>query len=374
MHSPYGEIDAILYPALPNTLGITKVFSSGYSMRVKAFLSEMNCKTSNAINNLNLADITIISSINEITNYDAVVLLQPPQTRLLKYDVGLIKRLVEYALQNGKLVVCNLTLESTILKRFREMNRLYEGVFEYVVPQYIPVEPQHGIPLKLTAKTILVGSVIPDVESLSLSFEIINRLSRNHRIAAFTTSENGNLLGMVSLYPYFNTPLLLNEERIEMVKAVIQAQSEQSNPDIILIHINEAMMEYTEVITQGYGIVPYFISRILRPDIFACGFPLNLCNESVIKSISDDISGRFGFAVDYAFTTNVLIDSTSAQNLEHVSIVHCDSDLTSRIVGSSFHNSPIPLSVCIDSHGVDCLSSMLENELEELGQIDKLFY
>lgn len=374
MHSPFGEIDAILYPALPNTLGITTVYASGYSMRVKAFLTEAKYRTSNEIDNLYHGEINITSNISDITNYDAVVLMQPPQTRLLKYDVDLIQKLIEYALQNGKLVVCNLSLESTILKEFREMNRLYEGLFEYVVPQYIPVKPQHSIPLKSTAKTILVGSVIPDVESLSLSFEIINRLSRNHKIAAFTTSENGNLLGMVSLYPYFDTPLLHNEERIEMVKAVIQAQSEQSNPDIILIHINEAMMEYTEVITQGYGIVPYFISRILRPDIFVCGFPLNLCNESVIESISDDIGGRFGFAVDYAFTTNVLVDSTSAPNSEHVSIVHCDSDLTSRIIGSTFHNSSIPLSICIDSHGFDCISNMLENELEELGQIDKLFY
>ena len=369
MQSLTSEINAILYPALPNTLGITTVNISGYIIKVKAFLSERKYKTCEAIDSLSHEGITILHDLKDIVDYDAFVLMQPPRTSLLKYDVDFVEKAISYALANGKLVICNILLDSGVLKRINQLQKQHNGNFEYSVPEFVPSELSKGTPFKPAAKIIVVGSVIPEVESLPLCYRITQKLAEKYRVLSFTTSDNGNLLGMVPLRPYLDTHSLGETERIDALKGIIQKHVQESNPEVILIHIAEAMMEYTEVITQGYGIVPYYLSRIIRPDVFACGFPLNLCNEAVVASISDELNGRYGFAVDIPFATNVIVDSTSAPNPEHVSIVHCDSKLATEFIDPQSPDSAFSVSICIDQRSIDHVCDMLEKEMEETEQI-----
>lgn len=363
------EINAILYPALPNTLGITTVNISGNIIKVKAFLSERKYKTCDAIDSLSHDGITILHDLEDIVNYDAFVLMQPPRTSLPKYDVSFIEKAISYALVNGKIVICNSQLDNDVLKRINQLEKQHNGNFVYSVPQFVPSELPKGTFFKPTARIIVVGSVIPEVESLPLCYGITQRLAEKYRVLSFTTSDNGNLLGMVPLRPYLDTHSLGEIERIDALKGIIQKHVQESNPEVILIHIAEAMMEYTEVITQGYGIVPYYLSRIIRPDVFACGFPLNLCNEAVVASISDELNGRYGFAVDIPFATNVIVDSTSAPNPEHVSIVHCDSKLATEFIDPQSPDSAFSVSICIDQRSIDHVCDMLEKEMEETEQI-----
>lgn len=367
------EINAILYPAIPDTSRITTVYAAGYAISIGAFLSDIKYKTISAIDNLYYSERAVTTSIEDICYFDAVVLMQPPKISQLQNEFKMIERIIEYALDNKKLVFCNIPLDNSSLKRFLKMSEQLDTRFYYTVPQYESIKLSKGIPYKPTAKIIVVGSVISEVETLTVSFEIIQRLSKKKRVLSFTTSDNGNLLGMVSLRPYLDTNAFKGSDQIDIVKSVLQENSIHTHPDIIFIHIAEAMMEYTELITQGYGMVPYFISRIVHPDAFICGFPLNLTTEAVIDSISEDLNGRFGFPVDIAFTTNAIIDATSAPNPEHVSIVRCDNKLASRFVDPKSLDRKIPLSLCVDSNGIDCVCHLLENTMEGLEQVESLY-
>ena len=68
------------------------------------------------------------------------------------------------------------------------------------------------------------------------------------------------------------------------------------------------MMEYNDKLTNGFGILPFIVTKALTPDYFVCGMPCGYGNSAYIDSFSEGIAGRFGFGIDYIHLSNVEID------------------------------------------------------------------
>lgn len=237
------------------------------------------------------------------------------------------KQLIVLALSLHKRVVCSKIFTPEECESFKKIAAESHSCFVYL-PNKMPVLPVRSAgPLKrLHSFNILFGSIVSDPTIMDTCFGCVEQLSKTHHIAALSTNENPTLCGMQSLYPILHSSLT----EIEKVYAINQYLTDierENHPEIIILHLSEPILPFDEMVPGGFGMVPFIISKSVPTDLFICGIPFALYSPEFAKKLSDGLLGQNGYPVDGISLSNLLIDSTTITNEEHVSVVFVQNEL-----------------------------------------------
>jgi hypothetical protein len=132
------------------------------------------------------------------------------------------------------------------------------------------------------------------------------------------------------------------------------------------------MIEYNENITNGFGILPYILSKALTPDCFICGIPYRYGYRSYIDILSEGMSGRFGYGIDIAHLSNVEFDAPTMFNFQSESIVHTTFENVSRQIVDNCVESNIPVINLLIENEVESLAEILANNIREHSDVTSI--
>lgn len=179
-----------------------------------------------------------------------------------------------------------------------------------------------GSPKQIKTFLILVVGVIPEVNAFEIALNLYGGLKKRLRVIAFSSSKNAGLCGMFGLHDFLYDHLIPSEQKVFMLADELTQKCSKNNADIVLLHLDEALMPISETQTNGFGIIPYIVSQLINPDYCICCLPYGYSDPLFLKELEQGIHGRFGFTPDHWHLSNSMIDFTAIASPQDVGAIH----------------------------------------------------
>ena len=181
---------------------------------------------------------------------------------------------------------------------------------------------RQGVLAPIKKYMVFVGGVIGEANSFEVFLNLYGELRRNLRVAAFSTSENAEICDVVSLFNLVQERSLFEAEKVFAINNAISNAIKETDADLVLIHVEEAMMSFSNSLTNGFGIVPYMFSQIVSPDFSICCLPCDCTDPEFITEFAQGLEGRFSFSPDVWHISNALLDHSVASEVQDANAIY----------------------------------------------------
>jgi peptide maturation system protein (TIGR04066 family) len=268
---------------------------------------------------------------------------------------------IEKAIELRKAIICDLTLCGNEKDRLTDLAHKHDTTFTYL-PQDIQIPD--GKPASLFVPSplvIFIGGLIRETNCFEAFLSMTKKLRSkfNLKVLSFTTQSNCNFCNVINISPLLYSRGHTEIEKIYSLNEIIRLNCNKVNPDVIIIHIAEPLIEYNSSIPNGFGIYPYIISRALVPDYFICGIPYLFGYPEYIDALSEGIRGRFGFAVDFVHLGNAELDTSYVSSAQKISVIYNTYDIVEKQRKTYCENAEIPVCNLLSGDSLDNLVSEL---------------
>ena len=204
------------------------------------------------------------------------------------------------------------------LSRIISINEYAENLFNMSVSNLSKV----ASPKRIKVFLILVVGAISESSTFETALNLYGELNKHVHAVAFSSSKNAGICGMFSLYSLLHECQISSEHKALILANEIDKKSKENQADIILLHLDEAILPLDETKTNGFGIVPYIVSQVVVPDYCICCLPYCYSNPLFIEDFGHELEGRFGFCPDHWQISNSIIDYSSLLSPRGVGMIH----------------------------------------------------
>lgn len=203
--------------------------------------------------------------------------------------------------------------------------------------------------------TVFVGGVIGAANSFEVFLKLYGELSKHLEVAALSSSPNASICDVCSMFDILHDRTLDDTERAYRLNDSMQDALKKNNANLLLIHIEEAMMPYNDMMTNGFGIVPFVVSQLVVPDYSICCLPFDCVDPEFIKEFAQGLEGKFNIFPDIWHISNMLLDHTEVTDIQTANVIYTPIDNVEftikqnedNSIGTLFNNDF--LSMCVKS-------------------------
>lgn len=237
------------------------------------------------------------------------------------------KQLIITALSLRKDVVCSKRINKTDYAQFSKLATDNACHFIYL-PSDCDISSLRntGALERLHSFYVLFGGIINDSIPMDACFRCAEALSRFHSLSIFSTEENPIIGGVHSLYPIIHSTIS-ESEKVYSINHYFANVESQDHSEITFLHLSEPMLSFDDFEPNGFGIIPFLISKSIPTNLFFCGLPYNYYSTEFAENLSDGVLRQNGYPIDGLILSNVLIDSTSTSEGSHTSVVYVNKQL-----------------------------------------------
>ncbi len=179
---------------------------------------------------------------------------------------------------------------------------------------------------------VFVGGVIGEANSLEVFLNLYGELSKYLNVAAISTSENARFCNVCSIHEILYDRSLLENEKVFAVSDAISNSIANTNADLVLVHSEEAMMSFSDSLTNGFGIIPFIISQVVLPDYSICCLPCDCFSFEFINDFAEGLNGRFCFVPDVWHISNALLDHTITTSSQDAHAIYASLDTVNSLL------------------------------------------
>lgn len=191
---------------------------------------------------------------------------------------------------------------------------------------------RQGVLNPIKKYVVFIGGVIGEANSFEVFLNLYGELRRNLRVAAFSTSENAEICDVVSLFSLVQERSLFEAEKVFAINDAISNAIKETDADLVVIHVEEAMMSFNNSLTNGFGIVPYMITQIISPDFSICCLPCDCADPEFITEFAQGLEGRFSFSPDVWHISNALLDHSVASEVQDANAIYVPIESNDRVI------------------------------------------
>lgn len=191
---------------------------------------------------------------------------------------------------------------------------------------------RQGVLTPIKKYVVFIGGVIGEANSFEVFLNLYGELRRNLRVVAFSTSENAEICDVVSLFNLVQERSLFEAEKVFAINNAISNAIKETDPDLVLVHVEEAMMSFNNSLTNGFGIVPYMVSQIISPDFSICCLPCDCADPEFITEFAQGLEGRFSFSPDVWHISNALLDHSVASEVQDANAIYVPIESNDRVI------------------------------------------
>lgn len=217
---------------------------------------------------------------------------------------------------------------------------------------------------------VFIGGIQNEMDGYGLFLSLCEKLKEKYSIEAFSSVESFQCFDYHSLHQIIYDKTTDSPEKVIAINQVIQSCCDSKNPDFVIIHSNEAIMEYSRDIGNGYGIIPRLILTSVRPDYFVCGVPYMYSSQQIIQNFKNSIQRRLELKAKFVYVNNTIIDPTDSTSYSAVHLPCSTLYEVDKIIGD-WVTIPV-MSIC-NKNIVEAMVSSIENEFIQHRIIYSLF-
>jgi peptide maturation system protein (TIGR04066 family) len=275
---------------------------------------------------------------------------------------------INKTLRMSKDVVCDAVLPVKEQEHFSELARERRCSFTYLPKPYAEslktFTPRLYSPLPFV---VFIGGIIKATNTFEIFLSIVGEIRKSHNlnVLPLSTGLDCGFCGVSNLGFILHSKEYAEAEKVYAVNDFIKTQCEKHLPDVIIVHINEPILEYNERVTNDFGIYPYLLSKAISPDYFICGFPYEFGNSSYISTLSEGISGKLDFGIDFAHLSNGKIVPPSAPDALENSVVYNLYSIVEQQIEKYCADSEIPIENLLNRNTIRELTSSLIAAINE---------
>ena len=199
---------------------------------------------------------------------------------------------------------------------------------------------------KLTTPVILIGGLVTQADTCEVMFRLKEQLiTKGYHPSLVSRYPMGRLFGCSMLDHIFCDGFLTEAQKITRLNLLLRTIEFSERPDIILVEAPDALMRYSDLAVNGYGIQSYMLSQAIQPDYLVCCVPFELAESGFLAALSTDFHGRLGASICAVHVSNIIVDSFAVMQSHEISYVHTKMERVVDHIRASEMTSPIiPLS------------------------------
>lgn len=234
----------------------------------------------------------------------------------------------------------------------KKLNLMVEDNRKIVYPnfglEYTPIE----------TPVIMVGGILEQADTLELTIQLSNRFTQDgHAVTTIVRNPFGQLFGFHTINHILERSDINENEKIVKMNNYIRAIEFTERPDVIIVEAPDALLRYSDKVSNGFGVYTYILSQAVSPDYLILGAPFELSAESLIAFLSNDFSYRLGSQIHAVHVSNIIIDSMDMLQSHELSFAYADMDMVNEYMHKNM-NDTFPLFNVI-SDGIDNLYNYL---------------
>lgn len=282
---------------------------------------------------------------------------------------------IKTALILRKTVICAARLKPDDLNEFVLVNDHNDCQFIYLPGQEnLPLSLDKGRLYCPIAPILFVGGLLEEANILEAFLSISGRLqSDNFNVVPISANVNCGLAGITTFSQLTYSEGIDEVQKVYKINNLVKKIEEDKQPDLFIIHLPGVMMEYNEIIPNGFGLFSYIISKALTPDFFICCMPCELANSKFISAVSEGIVSRFGFQIDYVHISNAIVDGAMIFGEEALTVVYTTQEDVNNRVTQLRSNSQIPAFNLLNNRDLDLLCEDINKQIKENQRAKILF-
>lgn len=198
--------------------------------------------------------------------------------------------------------------------------------------------------LKISTPIILVGGVVESPDILDVLICLTKKfISFGLHPAVVTKQPIGQLFGFHNMNHIINSPNQIESFKISEINRYLAAIEHFDCPDVIIVEAPDAVIRFSDIDPNGFGILTYLLAQAIRPDIFVCCIPVDLVVRQFIESLSRDFQIRLGTPIHAVQVSNILIDTADLNQTKKLSYVNVDQNRVQAQIRNQNLDSQIPL-------------------------------
>lgn len=224
-----------------------------------------------------------------------------------------------------------------------------------------PKGKKQGILTPLKQYTVFVGGVIGEANSFEVFLNLYGELSKHLNVAAFSTSENADICDITSLHSLMYERSLLETEKVFALNNAVLNKVKETNSEMVLIHVEEAMMSFSNSLTNGFGIVPYIISQLISPDFSICCLPYDYAEPAFIAEFAQALEGRFSFSPDIWHISNAILDHSVVPEIQDANVIYTPVETGGTVIHRTQNSGETVGSLVEEEFFMRCTTDIIED-------------
>lgn len=228
---------------------------------------------------------------------------------------------MQYVLSNTDCVVhCYEPLSNDELSIFDPYIRS-KRVFYDCIEKLQEKEGKMYTPLE--AVVVVMSSLFANSDDFNALCLLRNEfVDKGYNVTVVSTSRYAKMAG------FCRFPLEIIENRVAMQSAVMSINNyfssieEHYAPDIILLHLCNGMLKYSDICHEDFGVVAFAISQSISSDYSKLSIPISeidVISKENFHQIENFIKYRFGFQLDAVMVSANTINLSESEELGRVS-------------------------------------------------------
>lgn len=369
-------IACAFFPALPNTLPIIRSIireKKNYSLTTLLSFPGFGLGDRDA-GFLDLRDsvgLTIQTELSADNNNWECLLVADHQDDMNKeYNDSYTLQMMISAMCLHKDVKCAKRLSSSECNTCISIAKINNCNFTYLPHEEETRYKTIGPLERLHSFYILFGSITYDAQSLDACLNCFEELSKVYRAVSLSTDENPLLCGVKSLFPIIHATFSETEKVYGMNQFFANIER-TSHPELIFIHTKEPVLAFDDVVPNGFGLVPYMLSKAIPTNLFICSLPYLYCNPVFADNLNNGCMNQNGYPIDGIIASNMLIDASGISERERVSATYVPGKIVERQLSAyqQLEEEQIPTYNVISKSGIEQLVSDIAEVFREYSSI-----
>lgn len=369
-------IACAFFPTLPNTLPIIRSImreKKDYSLTTLLSFPGFSLGGRDAAS-LDLRDhvgLTIQTEVSaENNNWECLLVADHQDDMNQEQNDSYTLRMMISAMCFHKDVICAKRLSSADYNTCITIAKMNNCNFTYLPDEEVPRDKAFGPLERLHSFYIQFGSIIYDAQSLDAYLYCIEKLSKTHRVVSLSTDENPLLCGVKSLFPIIHATISEAEKVYSMNRFCANIEK-TSRPEVIFIHTKEPLLAFDDVVTNGFGLIPYMLSKAIPTNLFICSLPYSYCNPVFADNLNKGCMNQNGYSIDGIIASNMLIDASGISERERVSATYVPERIVEKQLPANqqLEEEQIPIYNVIGKSGKVQLVSDIEEVFRQFSSI-----
>ena len=194
------------------------------------------------------------------------------------------------------------------------------------------------------ATAFLIGGLVESNDAQEILIRLfLSFRERKVPVTLFLKNPLYKVFGFNAFEHILKGPISTPEKIIEALNALIITVEEAVRPRFILFEAPDALIRFSRLVPNGFGIESYMLAQAVRFSGVICSISFDILNPMLVEGLSNDFVYRFGTNIRAVNISNILCDQVETMESYSLSSTYVDISIVDKYLNAIVTDFKIPV-------------------------------